>query len=50
MNNIEEDHNKEIFDNLLELYETNNISNIIFHGTNKAIKTQGERIGSVTTQ
>lgn len=33
MNKIE-NHNQDILNNLFELYETNNISNIIFHGTN----------------
>ena len=33
MNKIE-NHNQDILNNLIELYETNNISNIIFHGTN----------------
>ena len=32
--NIIEHHNEEILNNLIQLYETNNISNIIFHGTN----------------
>ena len=32
--NIIENHNKDILNNLIELYETNNISNIIFHGSN----------------
>lgn len=33
MNTIEH-HNEDILNNLIQLYETNNISNIIFHGTN----------------
>ena len=33
MNKIE-NHNQDILNNLIQLYETNNISNIIFHGTN----------------
>ena len=32
--NIIENHNQDILNNLIQLYETNNISNIIFHGTN----------------
>lgn len=32
--NIIENHNEDILNNLIQLYETNNISNIIFHGTN----------------
>jgi hypothetical protein len=32
--NIIEKHNEDILNNLIELYETNNISNIIFHGSN----------------
>ena len=32
--NINENHNEDILNNLIQLYETNNISNIIFHGTN----------------
>lgn len=32
--NIIENHNEDILNNLIELYETNNISNIIFHGSN----------------
>lgn len=32
--NIIENHNEDILNNLIELYETNNISNIIFHGPN----------------
>ena len=32
--NIIENHNQDILNNLIQLYETNSISNIIFHGTN----------------
>ena len=32
--NIIKNHNEDILNNLIELYETNNISNIIFHGSN----------------
>lgn len=32
--NIIENHNQDVLNNLIQLYETNSISNIIFHGTN----------------
>lgn len=32
--NFDKIHNEDILNNLIELYETNNISNIIFHGSN----------------